>query len=460
MKLNRKWDLGVVKDLVSIRNGHAFKSKDFKNEPGIPVVRQTNLSTKVVNFKNEKFVPDSFLAEFEKFKIVKNDWLIGLSGSIGNLAEYQEEFISLQNQRTGLLKVKDNNHLKFAVYYLQFIQPELLKQGKGVAVQNISSKTIEAYIAPKPPYETQKRIADKLDSVLAKVEAAQARLDKIPTILKRFRQSVLASATSGELTKDWREVNDVRLKVIPKDVENDAYDVWKNTTDRDLPSSWHYFKLYELGSIQGGGTPRKSVEDYWNGKVPWVTPKDMKIDFIFTSKLKVTDFGVKNSSAKYIDKSSLLFVVRGMILAHSFPVAKTLEQVTVNQDMKALTPIEEANPDYLLYTLKSLTQVFVELASSSTHGTKRLEAKMYNNVAIPVPPLEEQFEIVEKVKQLLEHANTVEKQYNAAKARLDKLTQSILAKAFRGELITKNVDAIENEISQINVEPNVEVINE
>ncbi|MEC4087191.1 restriction endonuclease subunit S [Pseudoalteromonas rubra] len=324
---------------------------------------------------------------------------------------------------------------EFLYYLLKNEKEAFIAKGKGGAQPNISQKIIKEHEVKIPNVDVQHKIVEKLDSVLAKVEAAQARLNKIPTILKRFRQSVLAAATSGELTKDWREENDVRLKVFPKDVENDAYDVWKNTTDRGIPSSWHYFKLYELGSIKGGGTPRKSIDDYWNGEVPWVTPKDMKVDFISTSKLKVTDFGVKNSSAKYIDKNSLLFVVRGMILAHSFPVAKTLEQVTVNQDMKALTPIEQVNPDYLLYSLKSLAQVFVELASSSTHGTKRLEAKMYNNVAIPVPPLEEQFKIVQKVKELLEHADTVEKQYNAAKARVDKLTQSILAKAFRGELV-------------------------
>jgi type I restriction enzyme S subunit len=77
---------------------------------------------------------------------------------------------------------------------------------------------------------------------------------------------------------------------------------------------------------------------------------------------------------------------------------------------------------------------------------------MYNNVAIPVPPLEEQFEIVQKAKELLEHANTVEKQYNAAKTRLDKLTQSILAKAFRGELVSNDTVYIENEINQSKVE--------
>lgn len=309
------------------------------------------------------------------------------------------------------------------------------------------------------PYNEQIRIANKLDSILAKVDKAQARLDKIPTILKRFRQSVLAAATSGELTKEWREDNDTSKVVIENlDTVNDAYDIWERTTKLDRPANWTYCKLSQTGRVQGGGTPRKSNSDYWDGDIPWVTPKDMKRDFINESQLMVTKIGVSESSAKMIDSSSILFVVRGMILAHSFPVALNLRSVTVNQDMKCITPAKFIESKYLLYVLKSQKDLFVELASSSTHGTKRLEAKMYNNVAIPVCPIEEQAEIVRIIEGLLERANKVEKQYLDAKARLDRLTQSILAKAFRGELVAQdpNDEAADKLLERILVERELE----
>ncbi len=448
-ELPKGWRKASLGEFVKLKNGYAFKSKDFigESDETVPVLRISDLRNGIASISNAANVHKS--KSNERFIIEKGDLLIAMSGATtGKMGVYSSDEVAYQNQRVGNLRLidEDNSCPIYRNYLIAYLKDDILKKAYGAAQPNISAKELESIEVALAPFNEQIRIADKLDSVLAKVEAAQARLDKIPTILKRFRQSVLAAATSGELTKEWREENVVGLKISPKDVENDAYDVWSSTTEKDIPSSWGYFKLYELGSIQGGGTPRKSVDEYWNGEVPWVTPKDMKIDFISTSKLKVTDIGVTKSSAKYIEKNSLLFVVRGMILAHSFPVAKTLDTVTINQDMKALTPIYQVNSDYLLFTLKSLANVFVELASSSTHGTKRLEAKMYNNVAIPVPSLEEQIEIVRVVSELMTKAALIEKQYKAAKARLDKLTQSILAKAFRGELLGTDES---NEIEQV-----------
>ncbi|HIF9398956.1 TPA: restriction endonuclease subunit S [Photobacterium damselae] len=311
--------------------------------------------------------------------------------------------------------------------------------GGSVGHKRVPKDYLLKYEMPLAPLNEQIRIANKLDSILAKVDKAQARLDKIPAILKRFRQSVLAAATSGELTKEWREDNNTSKVVIDNlDTENDAYDIWKRTTTLEQPANWTYCKLSQIGKVQGGGTPRKSTDEYWDGDIPWVTPKDMKRDFIKESQLMITKLGVSESSAKMIDSNSILFVVRGMILAHSFPVALNLCGVTVNQDMKCITPAKFIDSKYLLYILKSQKDLFVELASSSTHGTKRLEAKIYNNVAIPICPMEEQVEIVRIIENLLAKANKVEKQYLDAKARLDRLTQSILAKAFRGELVAQD----------------------
>lgn len=79
-----------------------------------------------------------------------------------------------------------------------------------------------------------------------------------------------------------------------------------------------------------------------------------------------------------------------MILSHSFPVGLNTVEVTINQDMKCLIPNKFIQSEYLLYALKALRSTFVALASSSTHGTKRLQSKHYLNIAIPIPPLEEQ----------------------------------------------------------------------
>ncbi|MGK0531357.1 MAG: type I restriction enzyme S subunit [Gammaproteobacteria bacterium] len=339
-----------------------------------------------------------------------------------------------------LVKIKPKfSHHSYLHYFLRSKYSYINSNTKGTGIPHVDPAKLWELDYPVAPLNEQVRIADKLDSILAKVNKAQARLDKIPAILKRFRQSVLAAATSGELTKEWRNNQDYTQVIINNlDDENDPYNVWNKSKNKKIPEGWLYCKLYQLGEIQGGGTPSKSKDEYWGGEIPWVTPKDMKIDFIANSKLTVTSKGVDESSAKLIKDGSVMFVVRGMILAHSFPVAINEKMVTVNQDMKCITPSDFVDSKYLLFSLKSLKDLFVELASSSTHGTKRLESKMYRNVAISIPPMNEQIEIVKQVESLFMMADTLEKKYLEAKSRLDRLTQSFLAKAFRGELVSQS----------------------
>lgn len=455
-ELPKGWERVPLGKYIKLKNGFAFKSKDFVSKAGntYPVIRISDIQNGKVSTEENAHVLED-IANF-KFAIDKGDLLIAMSGATtGKTGVYTGQEVALQNQRVGNLKLVNSTTScpRYRNYLIASLKQEIIKKAYGAAQPNISAKELESIEVNIAPFEEQKRIADKLDSVLAKVEAAQARLDKIPAILKRFRQSVLAAATSGELTKDWRANNECFLSLAPINIENDAYDVWKKTTKKDIPYTWRYFKLMEMGKIQGGGTPSKSISEYWDGDIPWVTPKDMKIAFISSSKINVTEIGVENSSAKFIEKDSILFVVRGMILAHSFPLAKNLKKVTVNQDMKAITPLEEVDSNYLLFAMQSLSPIFVELASSSTHGTKRLEAKMYNNVAIPVPPLREQLEIVRATQKLFTKAELIEKQYSLAKARINKLSQSVLAKAFKGELFARSVKSeikdIENSVEAI-----------
>ncbi len=95
----------------------------------------------------------------------------------------------------------------YLYYYLQSQKDAFIEAGKGGAQPNISQGVIKNWPLPLAPLNEQKRIADKLDSLLKRVDSCRERLDRVPLILKRFRQSVLAAATSGALTEDWREKN-------------------------------------------------------------------------------------------------------------------------------------------------------------------------------------------------------------------------------------------------------------
>jgi type I restriction enzyme S subunit len=152
----------------------------------------------------------------------------------------------------------------------------------------------------------------------------------------------------------------------------------------------------------------------------------MKVDYITDSQLKVTEAAIAGSAANLLDAGSILFVVRGMILAHSFPVAVTRVPVTVNQDMKALTLYSPEMAEYLLRALKGLKPEMLQRVQRSTHGTCRLEGSNYSDFAIPIPPLAEQSRIVARVDELVTLCDQLEASLTRGENARGRLLEALL----------------------------------
>jgi type I restriction enzyme S subunit len=162
----------------------------------------------------------------------------------------------------------------------------------------------------------------------------------------------------------------------------------------NIPSHWKLSPLRFLASFIGGATPDTQNTEYWSGQIPWVSPKDMKHDLIHDAEDHVSEVALENSALKIVEPTAVLIVVRGMILAHSFPVAVNTVPVTINQDMKALICSEAIEPTFLVDVLKAAKDHLVTLADASAHGTKKLETEVLGRLEIPVPPIDEQRKIV------------------------------------------------------------------
>ena len=325
---------------------------------------------------------------------------------------------------------------EYIFYYLKYSKDTLLDLGKGGAQSNISLTVLNAFPFPLPPLNEQKRIVEKLNTILSRVKSAKARLEKIPAILKKFRQSVLAAACSGRLTEDWREGKDLPPIVLPTKKEiADPDSIFAETSGFELPNNWQYYKFTELGELKSGGTPSKGNSKFWDGELPWVSAKDMKTDYLCDSIDKITKLAIEKTNVKLIPIHSLLFVVRGMILIHTLPLAVTKCNLAINQDLKALIPDKNLLVNYLLFYFKSQANFILQKEKEASHGTRRIEMSTLQNWAVACPPLEEQHEIVRRVEKLFAVADSLEAKYKKATARVEKIEQSILAKAFRGELV-------------------------
>lgn len=154
----------------------------------------------------------------------------------------------------------------------------------------------------------------------------------------------------------------------------------------------NYTSLGKCGEWSSGGTPSKNNPAYWDGDIPWVSPKDMKAEFIYNSIDKITQKAVDEKS-KLLSENSILIVVRGMILAHSFPVALTKVPVTFNQDMKALVVNECYDPEYVFSFLQYKKDTVLSM-TTTTHGTKRLATDTLFDLKIPILTKDEQAEFL------------------------------------------------------------------
>lgn len=196
------------------------------------------------------------------------------------------------------------------------------------------------------------------------------------------------------------------------------------------PKRWPIKKLGDVVEFASGGTPSKAHSEYWDGSIPWISPKDMKHEFLSEAQDHVTQSAIEETSLRLVPSDSLLIVVRGMILAHTVPTAINRVPTTINQDMKAMLLAESVLPIFLLHVLLAQHQHILSKVGTAAHGTRRLEMRDVAGLPVVVPDLNKQGQFV-KLAEQVENACT----HLSARADLaEHLAGSLTQRAFRGEL--------------------------
>ncbi|MGC9401114.1 restriction endonuclease subunit S [Vibrio genomosp. F10 str. 9ZC157] len=288
--------------------------------------------------------------------------------------------------------------------------------GTGTTVKGVRLEVINALEFPLAPLAEQKRIVEKLDEVLAQVDTIKARLDGIPDLLKRFRQSVLASAVSGKLTEEWRVAgsepfgNQVKLGELLKDGPQNG--------------------LYKPSRFYGNGTKIFRIDSFYDGElVDWETIKRVDLEDQEADKYRVNVDDVlvnRVNSIEYLGKCALV---------RELPENAVFE----SNIMRMSIDTEKALPAFATTFLRSIVGL-QELRKNAKLAVNQASINQTDvkNCLLQLPKIEEQKEIVRLVDQYFAFADTIEAQVKKAQARVDNLTQSILAKAFRGELVAQD----------------------
>ena len=342
---------------------------------------------------------------------------------------------------------------QFLMHFL--MQPSVVEyanhNSKGIQLPRIAFAKLGELQVPVPPLAEQHRIVGKVEALLAGVNAARQRLAKLPAILKRFRQSLLAAACSGRLTADWRQEKPGVERHPCNEKEPSVLDEWSDLPE--IPNSWCWTTLRAVSDYQGGYaylSKRFTEEDTGNQvlRIGNVRPGyvDESISPVFINdeyaeeterfELQPNDILISQTGTRYKRDYGFVGLVR-----------ESSRRLFLNQRVARLRcNAERIEPRYVFSWLQTEPYrdcFFKDETGNVNQGN--VGAKPLKTGPIPLPPAPEQHEIVRRVEALFRLADAIGKRVTAATARAEKLTQAILAKAFRGELVPTEAELARRE---------------
>lgn len=465
------WEWVALQEICSLENGD--RSKNYPNkstlvETGIPFVNAGHLENGNIRQEDMTFITPEHFSILRSGKFLDGDILFCLRGSLGKSAIVQNLSGAIASS---LVIVRVFNPTFNKYIHLYFDAPLsydfINKYDNGTAQPNLAATDLARFLVPLPPLDEQSRIVNKITELMSLCDQLEQHsltsLDAHQQLVETLLTTLTDSQNADELAENWARISEhfdtlftteasidalkqtilqlaVMGKLVPQDPNDEpASELLKRITHEKAqlvkdgkmkkqkplppisdeekpfvtPNNWEWVRFGEIGEIKGGGTPSKNNSEFWEGDIPWVSPKDMKVDYISKSELSISQDAVQNSSVTLIPEESLLFVVRGMILAHTFPVAISKKEVTINQDMKAIST-DLYHPDFLIKMMQACSIRVLSLVDRSSHGTCKLVSDKLFSLVLPLPPLKEQLRIssevdsfinnCEKLKQIIKSA--------------------------------------------------------
>jgi len=361
------WNRSALKRLATYQNGFAFKPEDWSDE-GRPIIRIAQLTSSVE--------PNYFAGELdERLRVSTGDLLFSWSATIDSFIWRAGE--AWLNQHIFKVSPTEEATKSYLFHLIKFLAPKLADlDAHGSTMRHIKKESL-GQLVYVPPLDEQAAIAAFLDRETAKIDALIAEQEKLIALLAEKRQATISHAVTKGLD--------------PNAPMKDSGVAWLGK----VPAHWDVVPLKYLVELRSGGTPSKDNLDYWDGDVPWASAKDLKVERLGSTTDCITQKAVDDGAASLVRSAAVLVVVRGMILARTFPVVETLVPMAINQDLKAVLPLHRLNASYLAWLLRGSAEESLQRLDEAGHGTKALRMDAWTSMQLPIPPHGEQIEIAE-----------------------------------------------------------------
>lgn len=417
-ELPKGWEptqLGHVVQLKTGPFGSALHQSDYV-QGGTPLINPTHI-------RGGRLKPDPLIsagpektAELREFRLMAGDVVMGRRGEMGRCAVVPQ---SAEGWLCGTGSVIVRPTQAVSPTFLQrFLSAPstvsaLVGDSVGSTMVNLNQKILLGLSVALPPVSEQRRIADKLDSVLTRVDAVNNRLARVAPILKRFRQSVLAAATSGRLTEDWRS---------------------------GAQANWPTLRAEEAcAKVQSGGTPKGGFLEEGIPFLKVYNIVDQKVAFDYKPQYVSAEVNATELRKSQVQPGDVLMNIVGPPLGKVAIVPSEHSAWNINQAITLFRPSEQVSSLWIYFVLCEGAPIREVLnRTKGSVGQVNISLSQCRAFELPIPPADEQAEIVRRVETLFAFADRLEARLQAAQTATERLTPALLAKAFRGELVPQD----------------------
>ncbi|MEC1382605.1 restriction endonuclease subunit S [Bacillus velezensis] len=398
--------------------------------------------------------------EFAKYKLEDNDIVVARTGATTGKS-YLIDKPPMSVFASYLIRLRCND-IMFPRFLWEFMKsPVYWKQitvvKKGSAQPGANAQILGNLSVPLPPLQEQKRITEKVEGLLGKIEEAKQLIEEAKETFELRRAAILDKAFRGELTKKWRQQNlsvdsaAQRLEMIKKErfqiaeTKREVSEIIEMFDELNIVecinnNDWLYIKANMFCyNINCGGTPSKDISE--EGEIPFLKVYNIvnnKVDFSYKPQYIPKEVHKSKLKKSMLRPNDVIMNIVGPPLKKIAIIPEEYSEMNMNQAIVRFRPIKYVLPKYLYYCLQydeTLRDVINE--TRGVVGQSNISVSQSRNLVMPIPSIEEQAEIVSKLEEMIKREEIVLSLVSDEK-NLDELKQSILSKAFRGELGTND----------------------
>lgn len=435
--------------------------KTAYKEAGVPLIRSMNIHFSGFTDKGLAYLDEKQAMKLDSVTVLAGDVLLNITGaSIGRVTVAPANMRGARvNQHVAIIRLANGVENTFVSRYLSSPQMQkiIAQENYGATRQALTKSMIGQFRIPVPPRGEQKRIVAKLDDLTANSRRARENLDHIPRLVEKYKQAVLAAAFRGDLTREWRlthrstETPAERLQSLCSERAR----ISANTLKRDilprgvggripvkldlLPESWAVTTLERVTSpkrlIQYGILkPGPHVE----GGVPYVKVMNIKAGRVDLKKIRCTTSEIAHQYRRAgIVTGDILLTIRGTVGRLAI-VPEQLDGGNITQDTVRIAVLDYLDRDFLFWYLHSPSVQEYFSVNQKGVAVRGINVGDVRPIEVPFPPRDEQRLVVNRLNVAFTWINRLASEVKSARTLVAYLDQAILAKAFRGELVSQD----------------------